>query len=85
MQAMRFHVLHEPHPARAKSCVGLTKMACVRLLDGTEVMTAAEYSMWREELRGHEDGDCLFHALRRHLAKRFPVIYWHPIFMLGVQ
>ncbi|CAJ1350459.1 unnamed protein product [Effrenium voratum] len=45
-------------------------MAFVRLLDGTEVMTTAEYALWRDELRRHEDGDCLFNALRRDLAKR---------------
>ncbi|CAJ1328452.1 unnamed protein product [Effrenium voratum] len=45
-------------------------MACIRLLDGTDVVTTAEYFLWREELRGQEDGDCFFNTLRRHLAKR---------------
>ncbi|CAJ1366691.1 unnamed protein product [Effrenium voratum] len=46
------------------------KMVCVRLLDGTDVMTTVEYALWRDELRGHEDGGCFFDALRRHLATR---------------
>ncbi|CAJ1328447.1 unnamed protein product [Effrenium voratum] len=45
-------------------------MACIRLLDGTDVVTTAEYFLWREELGGQEDGDCFFNTLRRHLAKR---------------
>ena len=57
-------------------------MACVRLLDGTDVMTTEEYSVWRDELRGNEDGECFFDALRRHLAKSFLVTYWCPIFLL---
>ena len=57
-------------------------MACVRLLDGTDVMTVAEYSLWSEELR-QEDGDCFFDALRRQLAKRLPVDHWYPL-LLGV-
>ena len=57
-------------------------MACVRSLDGTDVMTAAEYSSW-DEMRGQEDGDCAFDALRRHLAKRCPISHWHLVFPLG--
>ncbi|CAJ1374407.1 unnamed protein product [Effrenium voratum] len=45
-------------------------MACVCLLDGTDVMTTAEYSQWRDELCRQEDVDSLFDTLRRHLAKR---------------
>ena len=59
------------------SIAQFTSMACVRLLDGTDVMTTEEYSVWRDELRGNEDEDCFFDALRRNLAKRFPVIYWY--------
>ncbi|CAJ1366616.1 unnamed protein product [Effrenium voratum] len=52
------------------SIAQFTSMACVRLLDGTDVMTTEEYSVWRDELRGNEDEDCFFDALRRNLAKR---------------
>ena len=51
-------------------------MACVRLLNGTDVMTTTEYSLWFDELCGHEDRDNLFDALRRHLAKRFSDDSW---------
>ena len=57
------------------SIAQFTSMACVRLLDGTDVMTMEEYSVWRDELRGNEDQDCFFDALRRNLAKRFPATY----------
>ena len=61
---------------------------CIRFLDGTNVMTTAEYSLWRDEL-GRQDGDCLFDALRRHLAKRFSVAFRYLIFLsislLGVD
>ena len=50
-------------------------MACVRLLDGTDVVTRAECALWREELRGQEDKEW-FDTLRRRLAKRFPVAHW---------
>ena len=59
-------------------------MACVRLLDGTEAMTTAEYSLWRDELCGQEGGVCFFNMLRRHLAKRFPIADWYPILHLFV-
>ncbi|CAJ1445181.1 unnamed protein product, partial [Effrenium voratum] len=52
------------------SIAQFTSMACVRLLDGTDVMTMEEYSVWRDELRGNEDEECFFDALRRNLAKR---------------
>ena len=52
-------------------------MACIRLLDRTDVMTTAESFLWREELRGQEDGDCFFNTLRRHLAKRFSIAHWY--------
>ncbi|CAJ1367060.1 unnamed protein product [Effrenium voratum] len=45
-------------------------MTCVRLLDGTDVMTTTEHSLWRDELRRRGDGVGLCDALRRHLAKR---------------
>ena len=54
-------------------------MACVRLLDGTYVMTTAEYSQWRDELCRQEDVDSLFDTLRRHLAKRFPAAHWYTV------
>ena len=44
-------------------------MACVNLLNGTDVMTSAEYSLWWDQHK-HDDGG-LFDALRRHLAKSF--------------
>ena len=62
--------------------VSSSLMVCVRLLDGTDVMTPEEYSLWWDELCEQEDGDCFFNTLRRHLAKRFPISHWYPIFLL---
>ena len=45
------------------------------LLDA-DAMTTEEYSLWRDELSGQQDGDCFFNTLRRHLAKRFSIAHW---------
>ena len=68
--------MDKAHSARGKAC-RIQSMACVCLLDGTEVMTAVEYSLWQEEMRQSEDEDCLFNSLRRRLATRFPTAYWY--------
>ena len=51
------HFMHnyETHSAQAQAIP-------IRLLDGTDVMTMAEYSLWWDELGGQEAGDCFFNT-----------------------
>ena len=63
--------MRRPGVFSSSAVVSNSLMACVRLLDGSDVMTAAEYSLWLGELREQKDGSCFFDVLRRHLAKRF--------------